>query len=368
MHYLIDCSPSLINRTAVHFICRDLVEGLPNRFPYVRHWRLLGRDPPDGITRKILGRMMLAEIDFFADSAIWPWPEPRAESLPTVFTDPLYVLRARLAPEDVVLCHDLGPVSHPELFSRGTTASYSLAYRKIAEIGPGLIFVSHASMDAFTARFGAECRFLRVIPLYVRPETNDGSSEPVAALDPPFLLTVGGIGTRKNQLRCIEAYAKSGLPARSIRYVMCGPGEVGADKALHAARSTPGALILGFVSDAELRWLYQNALGFVLPSLLEGFGMPVLEAARHGLVSLVSAGSALQEAAGDSAIVVDPSSADSIRDGLQQLVDMSHSERAARSRLARQHADMLTREKFLHGWDAALSASTNTANKQNQSV
>jgi glycosyltransferase involved in cell wall biosynthesis len=352
--YLVDCSPSLINRTAVHFICRDLVEGLPSRFPYVRHWRLLGREPPDGIIRKILGRMMLAEIDFFADSTFWPWPEPLANDLPTVFTDPLYVLRAKLAPEDVVLCHDLGPVSHPELFGAETTASYSLAYRKIAKIGPGLIFVSRASMDAFTKHFGTEYRFLRVIPLYARPGTSDGSSEPIDGLDSPFLLTVGGIGTRKNQLRCVEAYGKSDLAGRSIRYVICGPREVGADKALKAARSTPGVMALDFVSDRQLRGLYGNALGFVLPSLLEGFGMPILEAARYGVVSLVSAGSALQEAAGESAIVVDPLSIDSICGGLQQLIGLSDVERTQRSRLAKEQANRLTRKRFLENWSAAL--------------
>ena len=256
--------------------------------------------------------------------------------------------------EDVVLCHDIGPVSHPELFNPGAAASYSLAYRKIAEVGPGLIFVSRASMEAFTKYFRGEYRFLRVIPLYVRAGTNDGPSEPVGGFDPPFLLTVGSIGTRKNQLRCIEAYAKSSLAERSIRYVMCGSGEAGADEALDAARSTPGAVTLGFVSDAQLRWLYQNALGFVLPSLLEGFGLPVLEAARYGLVSVVSAQSALQEAAGEGAIAVDPLSVDSIRMGLHQLVDMSNIERVERSRLARKQADNLTRDKFLQRWNDAL--------------
>ena len=179
LRYLIDCSLSLINRTAVHFICRDLVEGLPSRFPYVRQWRLLHRDPPEGIARKILGRMMLAEIDYFANSSFWPWPEPLKEHLPTVFTDPLYVLRARLAREDVVLCHELGSVSHPTLFSTEATASYSLAYRKIAEVGParlnGLAETMVACFSDFAHPYrnipktGAKCKAGCYLPSWINP-------------------------------------------------------------------------------------------------------------------------------------------------------------------------------------------------------
>lgn len=68
----------------------------------------------------------------------------------------------------------------------------------------------------------------------------------------------------------------------------------------------------GFVDDAELCLLYQQAVGYIFPSLCEGFGLPPLEAASQGLPVLSSSASCLPEVLGQAALYFDPYSVDDI--------------------------------------------------------
>ncbi len=63
---------------------------------------------------------------------------------------------------------------------------------------------------------------------------------------------------------------------------------------------------LGYVTDGQILFLYQNAAALVFPSFIEGFGMPVLEAMQSGLPVITSDRGALAEVAGDAALLVDP--------------------------------------------------------------
>ena len=65
-------------------------------------------------------------------------------------------------------------------------------------------------------------------------------------------------------------------------------------------------LLLGYVSDKELSWLYRNCFSFVYPSLYEGFGLPVLEAMGQGAAVITSSTTSLPEVAGSAALFVNP--------------------------------------------------------------
>jgi glycosyltransferase involved in cell wall biosynthesis len=333
-----------------------VVERLSHFFPAVRYWRLFLKQEPSGLTRKLLGRAMLYELGKLA--AQTPLPRPRgsaAGNLPTLFLDPLYVLRASLEARDIVLCHDVGPLTHPELFDPATSAMYGRAYDILRRKRPGMVFVSEASRAAFTGPFGGDFRFMTVIPLCVRGALESGEARAPAGVTRPFLLTVSALEERKNHRRIIEAFLASGLRERGYSYVFCGPRGNSADAVRALAETTEGVHGFGYVGDAELRWLYGKAAGFVLPSLLEGFGLPPLEAAQQGLVSVVSHDGAQKEAVGEGAILVDPMSVESIAEGMRRLVDMPDGERAHRLALARAHADALSRERYLQRWSDLLS-------------
>jgi glycosyltransferase involved in cell wall biosynthesis len=78
---------------------------------------------------------------------------------------------------------------------------------------------------------------------------------------------------------------------------------------------------LGYVSDGELRALYESASIFVYPSFYEGFGIPPVEAMTCGCPVLVDPSSALPESCGDAALYYDPSSPDDISEKIASLLD-----------------------------------------------
>jgi glycosyltransferase involved in cell wall biosynthesis len=355
MRLLLDCSLSLINRTGAHYICEDLAAAFGDK-GILRRWRLLRQPLPTGAARKIFGRLMLREITLLGTSKRFLWPEPKAVKLKRLFLDPLYVSRSRLESSDIILCHDIGPVSHPELYDSGTVDAYEKAYTKIAKVQPGIVFVSNASRRAFEARFGTNFRFLRTIPLYVRSGSLAGHSEPVPGVHRPFFLTVGALETRKNQRTAIEAFERCGIARRGVSYILCGARGAGAEEIEGAAARTPGAKVLGYVSDAQLRWLYQEASAFVLPSLLEGFGMPALEAALHGLLPILSRDSALAEAVNGAAIQVDPHSVSEIGAAMESVLVLDETRRKALKNALIAHAQSATRERFLAEWEDLISS------------
>jgi len=355
MRLLLDCSLSLINRTGAHYIAEDLVSAFGSQ-GIVRRWRLFGPRLPTGIARKIFGRMMLQEIGRLGTSSRLLWPEPKAVKLKRLFLDPLYVSRSRLESSDIVLCHDIGPVTQPELYDKGTTDAYQKAYAKITKARPGIVFVSNASRLAFEARFGRDFRFLRAIPLYVRTGSLTGHSEPISGIRRPFFLTVGALETRKNQRTAIEAFARYGFARRDVSYILCGAKGAGAEEIVATAARTSGVKVLGYVSDAQLRWLYQEASAFVLPSLLEGFGMPALEAALRGLVPIVSRDSALAEAVNGAAIQVNPRSVSEIGEAMESVLALDERKHNELKNALIAHARRATRERFLAEWEDLISS------------
>ncbi len=353
--YLFDFSLGVVNRTGAYMIVRDVLDQMPQFFSDVRFWRLLQRDPPDGLARKLLARAMMWEMRLLGDGEALQWPEGRAEpGRRRAFFDPLYVLRSKLDREDIVQCHDVGPVSHPELFPKEVVRLYRMAYEKIRRVGPGMVLISDTTRREFSALFGENYRFMQVIPQYVRLGVLQGETDPVPGVSGRYLLTVGALERRKNYERVMKAYAQSGLRERGVSYVFCGARGLDSVAIIAQAHATPGVHYTGYVSENQLRWLYKNAEGFVLPSLLEGFGLPTLEAAARGLVSVVSQGGVQEESTDGGAVLVDPLSVQSIADGMVRLVDMPAAERQALLDRVQAYARKLNYDAFIECWRLLL--------------
>jgi len=140
-----------------------------------------------------------------------------------------------------------------------------------------------------------------------------------------FLLNVGTIEPRKNQGRLLEAFASfTDAGSESLLLVMAGGSgwlshEV--EDWLADVRLKDRVVRLGYVSDDELLWLYRNCFAFVYPSLAEGFGLPVIEAASQGAPVIASKVPAIVEVAGESVLLVDPRSPTDIRSAIDRLVN-----------------------------------------------
>lgn len=355
--YTADFSLALINRTGAFHICNDLLRELPQYFADVRYWRLPFQPQPT-LLRKVAGRAMLMELRTLGDSSVLARSAPEN---PVLFMDPLYVLRTELRKEDIVICHDVGPITHPDLFEPETVRTYHIAYDKIAKVNPGIVTVSDFSLNEYQKLYGAGSRFIVVARQYVRLGIAKETTAPVEGVNKPFLLTIGALEKRKNHLRVIEAYRRSGLFEQGVNYVYGGARTPHAAEVMEAARATPGVIPLDYVSEDQLRWLFRNAAGFVLPSLLEGFGLPPLEAAQEGLVSVVSANTVQPESTGGNAIIVDPYDPDAIAEGMKRLVAMSPEEKADIVAKARAHASSLSYERYIRGFEKILAANDKPA-------
>ncbi|MEE4659441.1 MAG: glycosyltransferase family 1 protein [Halieaceae bacterium] len=138
-----------------------------------------------------------------------------------------------------------------------------------------------------------------------------------------FLLFVGTPEPRKNLPRLLRAYASLREAAALPDLVLVGARgwgddnlpaliqELGIESRVHRP---------GHVSEADLQWLYAHATGLMMPSLYEGFGLPVLEAMQHGVPAIASSTSALPEVVGDAGLLVDPYSETEIANAISALL------------------------------------------------
>ena len=142
-----------------------------------------------------------------------------------------------------------------------------------------------------------------------------------------FILSVGTIQPRKNYERLIEAYAgfltSNKQKFGEIQLVIIGKKGWLYEKILESPKRygvESKVKFLHSVPDSDLPYFYQGALCFALPSLYEGFGLPVLEAMAYKCPVVVSNVSSLPEIAGSAGVYVDPKSVESITHGLLSAV------------------------------------------------
>jgi len=351
----IEFTLALNNRTGKYFFCKDLIDSAPDLVNSILYWRVPLVDRPNNITARILGRLALYEVELRRSAPrLEAWTPLIKRPRPVIFMDPREVTFHQLKAADCVVCHDVGPITHPDLYHPKVKSIYEKAFAKIYDAKLSIIFASHTSMSDFVGLYGDDFRSMVVISPPLRAMITDGPSEPLTGLTTPFLLTVGSIGVRKNQSCAIEAFRVSALADRGYSYVICGGPEPGFEKVAALADETPGVVRPGYVSDDQLRWLYRNAAGFVLPSLLEGFGLPAAEAIAYDLVPLVTQGGALHEVTGDAAILVDPTDVIAIAKGLNRLVALSLEERKERLRCLKLSASRFSAEAAHSKWRQAL--------------
>jgi glycosyltransferase involved in cell wall biosynthesis len=217
-----------------------------------------------------------------------------------------------------------------------------------------MLFVSEASRSDFVRICGSDFPLMQVVYPPIRTGMERGNERAARGIPAKFFLTVGSIGARKNQMRSIEAFNASGLANEGYAYVICGGPEPGAEPVMKLAQESAGVILPGYADDEELRWLYKHATGFVLPSLLEGFGLPAAEAIDYGLVPLLGRGGALQEVAGDAAIYVDPLDVADISAGMRLLASLSEEERTVRVIRLHDNIKKFSLESAVAAWRSAL--------------
>lgn len=141
-----------------------------------------------------------------------------------------------------------------------------------------------------------------------------------------YILFVGTLQPRKNIVRLIEAFAKLVKDEKKENLTLIIIGKKGwlYEDILSAPERFAISSAVKFLHDVDnthLPSFYTHALFFVLPSLYEGFGLPVVEAMKYGCPVITSNVSSLPEAGGDAALYVNPESVEEIQQQMKILLD-----------------------------------------------
>lgn len=277
-------------------------------------------------------RRLAAPQSFEASSKFWRDPPSDFEERignPDIFHAnnffcPIGLRRARL----VYTLYDLSFLEEPSWTTEANRIGCFTGVFRASLFADAIVAISE-----FSRR-----HFLEVFPHYPASRTHviypasrfDGPQDlPTPAtlrrLEPGrFWLNVATIEPRKNHRGLLEAYARVVRSTEDpMPLVLAGSRgwlTDDFDRIVEELGLGGRVLLLGYVSEDELRWLYQNCFAFVYPSFFEGFGLPVLEAMSLGAPVICSNTTSLPEIAGDAAVLVDPREHEALASRMKDLL------------------------------------------------
>jgi glycosyltransferase involved in cell wall biosynthesis len=149
-------------------------------------------------------------------------------------------------------------------------------------------------------------------------------AEKLENIDKPFIFHVGSPFPHKNIERLIEAFEILKVKHKDLTLVLAGKREYyfkQLEKSLVGNPIRDSIEITGYISDGELKWLYQNAECYVLPSLSEGFGLPGLEAMAHDCPLVSSDATCLPEIYGEAAEYFDPNDVEDMASKISKVIN-----------------------------------------------
>jgi glycosyltransferase involved in cell wall biosynthesis len=234
-------------------------------------------------------------------------------------------------PRNVVVIHDAAPLRHPGWYSRGYAAVQRRLLPRIARSALHVITVSEFTRGELRELLGLDR--VSVVPGGVDPafrrDADADAARAALGLPRPYVLCVASHTGRKNLAALAPAAAS--LADAGIDVAVAG----GHRPQFAAERGLESLRLLGQVPDGLLPGLYAGAEAFALPSLYEGFGLPVLEAMAAGVPVVASDAAALPETCGGAALLVPPEG-EAFRAALVRLLgDAAERERLRAAGLAR---------------------------------
>ena len=259
----------------------------------------------------------------------------------------------------VVTMHDTLALAHPELVFPNGRGRFAWLLKEFAATlkADRIMTVSEASRRDLIEWFRLRPDRVRVVgegpaPVFRprrEPEGDGVLSKYGIDAGRPYWLYVGGLSPHKNLSRLIEAVARLG---ETERLAIVGDfGDVFHTHVpeLRAAVDRLGLRdrvhFTGFVPDDELAVIYSRAFALVQPSLMEGFGLPPVEAMACGTPTVSSTAGSLPEVVGNAGLFFDPISVDSIVASLRRMRD----EPGLRARLASNASE----RAYVFSWDVA---------------
>lgn len=229
----------------------------------------------------------------------------------------------------VISIMDLSYLFFPELFRKDDLYQLKNWTKYSAQKAAKIITISKSTKNDIIKEYRIDETKVKVV--YLGIKNNLGSMNKELDINKKFqlasryILFVGTLQPRKNLIKLIESFSilKNNPKNKDVELVIVGKKGWLYEEILEAPKKyevTPSVKFLDFVSDDDLPSLYKNAQCYVLPSLYEGFGLPVLEAMKYGCPVITSNVSSLPEAGGEAALYVDPMNSRDIAEKIERLL------------------------------------------------
>ena len=325
--------------TGTEVFTREVCARLPQAAPELR-WRFFASRPKAGLGVDVLvlpfGRM---------------WSQVRlpiglARERPDLLFVPAHVIPFAYAGKVLTVVHDLAFERHPDAYSLADRTYLRLSTRWAVARSRILIAVSESTKQDLVDTYGVAPERVRVVPLGISPPTVEpapASRLTELGLNGNFILQVGRVEARKNQAAALAAVEH----LDDVTLVIAGPER---DAALsEKLRNSTHCRVLGMVDQPMLELLYERAGAVVVPSLYEGFGLPVLEAMARGKVVVAAKSSSLPEVGGDGALYFHDSADPDRLAGVLKVALGDEALRTKMARAARSRAAKFTWDKTAAG-------------------
>lgn len=232
----------------------------------------------------------------------------------------------------VVTIHDLIFLRYPGYYSNIDRYIYKKKFQYASNVADHIVAASRQTADDITAYFGTDAYKISVVyqdcdERFKKVNNGNGDFSTLKAkygIDTNFILTVGTIEQRKNQLSLVKAFLKADLD--DIKLMVVGKRTSYADELdafISQNNLSEKVKILDNVQFEDLPLLYKLAKGFAYVSEFEGFGIPLLEAMQINTPILTANTSSLVEVAGDAALYCNPHDVEGMAKQLNKLINDS---------------------------------------------
>ncbi|HEY5267605.1 MAG TPA: glycosyltransferase family 1 protein [Candidatus Saccharimonadales bacterium] len=194
---------------------------------------------------------------------------------------------------------------------------------KVAAAKSKMIITPSEYVKDDLAKF-AKVNSRKIVVTYESSDEIEGEPETIDGLDHrKYIMYVGRPNPHKNLYRLVRAYAELKKTNPELCLVLVGKEDSLFKKMAKWVedKSIEDVVFTGFVSDNQLKWLYQNTVCYVFPSLSEGFGLPGLEAMRHGAPVISSNATCLPEIYGDAALYFDPHDTEDMAQKIDSIIN-----------------------------------------------
>ncbi len=223
--------------------------------------------------------------------------------------------------------YDLGFLAHPEWTTEANRLGCFDGVFNASLYADRIIAISEYSRQHFMATF-PHYPADRVTVIYPASRFAGRADIPrpesLANVQPNrFWLNVGTLEPRKNHRSLLHAYAR--LKTRlGTTFPLVLAGGVGwlmddFEQLLHDLGIQQDVVMLGYVDNRALQWLYQHCFAFIYPSFFEGFGLPVLEAMSLGAAVVASNTTSIPEIVGDAGLLIDPYDDETVSEAMYLL-------------------------------------------------